>query len=450
MNDPEKISPSEYLASLPFDRRLALYDIRGSIAHAKMLAHVKIVSEDEANLIVTGLVDIGDELERGDFPFDIEREDIHMNIEARLIDKIGPVGGKLHTARSRNDQIALDLRLFLKEAIDEIVTGLNTYQQALLVFAEKHIATIIPGYTHLQRAQPILLAHQILAYFEMAQRDKERFKDCYVRADVLPLGSGALAGVPYEIDRMFVAKELGFMTVSPNSIDAVSDRDFIVEFEAASSILMMHFSRLAEEIILWSSDEFGFMQVGDDYVSGSSIMPQKRNPDIAELARGKTGRVFGNLIGFLTTLKGLPLAYNRDLQEDKEGLFDTVDTVIGTLDMMAGMATNLSVDDSRTREAAEQSFNLATDIADYLVAKGMPFRDAHGIAATIVKDTVSKQLFLQDLSVSDYKKYSDLFDDDILKITVQSSIDARQSYGGTATIRVQEALATAHRLLGDE
>ena len=334
-----------YTASLPFDWRLYPYDIAGSIAHAKMLAKQKIISPKEAEKIIKGLKSVQGEIEQGKFQFKPELEDIHMAIESRLMKKVGKIGGKLHTARSRNDQVALDLRLFARDAILSTVSGLRELQGAIVSLAEANKKVIIPGYTHLQPAQPVLLAHHLLAYFEMLQRDIGRFGDCLVRTDVLPLGSGALAGVAYDIDREFVAKELGFSQVSQNSMDAVSDRDFVLEYEAAASICMMHLSRLAEEIILWSSAEFDFIELDEAYATGSSIMPQKKNPDVAELARGKAGRVYGSLMALLTAMKGLPLSYNRDMQEDKEGFFDTVDTILSTLEVFTGMLTTLKVKD---------------------------------------------------------------------------------------------------------
>ncbi|HUV44756.1 MAG TPA: argininosuccinate lyase, partial [Dehalococcoidales bacterium] len=340
-----------YTASIRYDWRLYPYDIAGSIAHARMLARQDIISKQDADTIIGGLNSIKEEIEQDDFDFKPELEDIHMNIESRLIEKVGEVGGKLHTARSRNDQIALDMRLFVRDAISQTISALHKLQQALVTLAEANKEVVIPGYTHLQRAQPVLLAHHLLAYFEMLERDIERFKCCRQRTDVLPLGSGALAGVAYNIDREFLAKELGFNQVSRNSIDAVSDRDFLIEYQSAASICMMHLSRLAEEIVLWSSAEFDFIEVDDAYATGSSIMPQKKNPDVAELARGKTGRIYGNLISLLTMMKGIPLAYVRDMQEDKEGFFDTVDTLLATLEVFAGMVSTLRVKPENTGRA---------------------------------------------------------------------------------------------------
>ncbi|MBI4187890.1 MAG: argininosuccinate lyase [Chloroflexi bacterium] len=436
-----------YTASIPFDWRLYPYDIAGSIAHARMLAKQGIISNKEADAITRGLAAIKEEIKQGKFQFKPELEDIHMNIEARLIDKIGEAGRKLHTARSRNDQIALDIRLFTKEAIDNTLLGLQELQQALLKLAEANKKTVIPGYTHLQRAQPVLLAHHLLAYFEMLQRDRARFSDCLQRTDVMPLGSGAIAGVAYDIDRQFVAKELGFSQTSQNSIDAVSDRDFIIEYEAAASIAMMHLSRLAEETILWSSAEFDFIELDDAYATGSSIMPQKKNPDVAELVRGKTGRVYGNLMALLTTMKALPLAYNRDLQEDKEGFFDCVDTLLSSLEVFSGMIGTLRVKPENTAQAVRQGYILATDLADYLVKKGAPFRTAYDIVARLVSYASEKGKSFGELKLTEYKKFSPLFGNDVRSVTVESSLAARDNTGGTAPKRVNAALAKAKKIV---
>ena len=441
-------SVRDYTASIAFDRRLYRQDIAGSIAHARMLAKQGIISEKEAELIVMGLVSIRDEIEQGVFEFSAELEDIHMNIEARLIEKIGEAGRKLHTARSRNDQIALDMRLFAKEAISDTIEKLKKLQRSLLDLAEANKDEIMPGYTHLQRAQPVLFAHHLLAYFEMLERDVGRFRDCLKRADVLPLGSGALAGVAYAIDRHFLAQELGFAAVSENSMDAVSDRDFIIEYQAAASLAMMHISRLAEEVVLWSSAEFSFVKLDDAYATGSSIMPQKKNPDVAELARGKTGRVYGNLFAILTTMKALPLAYNRDMQEDKEGFFDSVDTLISTLEVFTGMIATLKVQGEATRRAAEEGYSLATDLADYLVRKGVPFREAHGIVGRLVQYATEMGKSFAELSLSEYQTFSPLFAEDVYSISVESSIKARDVSGGTAPQQVKEALEKAKRSLG--
>ncbi|HUT68119.1 MAG TPA: argininosuccinate lyase [Dehalococcoidales bacterium] len=440
---------AQYTASLPFDHRLYRQDIAGSIAHAKMLAKQGIISDEDAGKIIDGLKDIQKEIEQGKFEFKAEMEDIHMAIESRLIEKVGEVGRKLHTARSRNDQVALDTRLFTKEAIADTLSGIKELQRALLDLAEANKDVIMPGYTHLQVAQPVLLPHHLLAYFEMLQRDTGRFNDCLKRVDVLPLGSGALAGVAYDVDREFVAKELGFTEVSRNSLDAVSDRDFVIEYEAAASICMMHLSRLAEEIVLWSSAEFDFIELDDAYATGSSIMPQKKNPDVAELARGKTGRVYGSLLALLTTMKGLPLAYNHDMQEDKQGLFDTVDTLLSTLEVFAGMVRTLKVKAENTSKAVERGYILATDLADYLVKKGEPFRTAHEIVGRLVSYAAEKGKPFAELGINEYKKFSPLFGEDVRKISIKSSLAARDVVGGTAPGRVKQALARARKAVGE-
>jgi argininosuccinate lyase len=439
---------AEYTASIPFDRRLYPHDIAGSIAHARMLAKQGIISDKDAETIINGLTAIREEIEQGEFQFKPELEDIHMNIEARLIEKVGEVGGKLHTARSRNDQVAVDLRLFAKEAISDTLAKLREFQQALISLAEANKEVIIPGYTHLQPAQPVLLAHHLLAYFEMLQRDVGRFNDYLKRTDVMPLGSGALAGVAYDIDREFLARELGFSQLSQNSIDAVSDRDFVLEYEAAASICMMHLSRLAEEIILWSSAEFNFIELDEAYATGSSIMPQKKNPDVAELARGKAGRVYGKLMALLTTMKALPLSYNKDMQEDKEGFFDTVDTLLSTLGVFSGMVKTLRVKVENTRRAVEQGYILATDLADYLVKKGEAFRTAHDIVARLVRYAMGRDKTFSELSLAEYKNFSPLFTEDVYSITVESSVAARDIIGGTAPKQVKRALANAKKLIG--
>jgi argininosuccinate lyase len=437
-----------YTASIPYDWRLYPYDIAGSVAHARMLARQGIITDKEADTIVIGLNGIKEEFALGQFFFKSELEDIHMHIEARLMEKIGDVGGKLHTARSRNDQVTLDMRLFAKDAIANTLVELGGLQKALVTLAEANREVIIPGYTHLQTAQPVLLAHHLLAYFEMLQRDNARFIDCLKRVDVLPLGSGALAGVAYNVDREFLAKELGFGQVSQNSLDAVSDRDFIIEYEAAASLAMMHLSRLAEEIILWSSAEFGFIELDQAYATGSSIMPQKQNPDVAELARGKTGRVYGNLMALLTTMKALPLAYNRDLQEDKEGFFDTVDTLLSTLDVFSGLVKTLKVRPEKARQALEKGYILATDLADYLVKKGEAFRTAHEAVAKLVSYAVEQNKSFGELKLAEYKKFSKLFAKDVFDITIESSIAARDVSGGTSPKQVAKALATAKKAIG--
>jgi len=436
----------QFVASIPFDKRLYRQDISGSIANTRMLAKQGIISQENAERIISGLNSIRDEIARGKIEFTTEFEDIHMAIESRLFEKIGEVAGHLHTARSRNDQIALDMRLFVKEAIDLTVGKIKQFQQVLLDIAEANKEVIMPGYTHLQQAQPVLLAHHLLAYFEMLQRDVERLQDCLKRTDVLPLGSGALAGVTYLVDRDFVAKQLGFSAVSKNSIDAVSDRDFIIEYEATAAMLAMHLSRLAEEIILWSSAEFGFLEIDDAYATSSSIMPQKKNPDIPELVRGKTGRVYGNLISMLTVMKGLPLAYNRDMQEDKERLFDTVDTIGSCLDVFIGLIKTVTVNSDRMLNAVN-SYTLATDLADYLTRKELPFREAHNILSKMVKYAVSRGKSLHELSLKEYQKFSPLFDDDVRDISVETSVASRNVVGGTAPKQVIIALARARRII---
>jgi argininosuccinate lyase len=440
-------SVEKYTSSISYDKRLYKQDIAGSIAHARMLAKQGIISDKDAERIVMALTSIREEIESGSLALRDDLEDIHMNIEARLIEKIGDVGRKLHTARSRNDQVALDMRLFVKEAISQTIAGLQGLQSALLDVAEANRDEIIPGYTHLQRAQPVLFAHHLLAYFEMLQRDVERFRDSLKRTDVLPLGSGALAGVPYPIDRDFLARELGFSRISQNSMDAVSDRDFIIEFQAAASITMMHLSRLAEELVLWSSQEFGFIELDDSYTTGSSIMPQKKNPDVAELARGKTGRVYGNLMGMLTIMKALPLTYNRDMQEDKEGFFDTVDTLLFTMKVFTGMVATLTVKGKVTRHAADGGYMLATDLADYLVGKGVPFREAHVIMGRLVQYSVEKGKTFRDLSLSEYKSSSQLFEEDVYNVTAETSIAARNVPGGTAPEQVAQQLGRARKIV---
>ena len=438
---------SKYTVSIDYDRRLYKQDIAGSTAHAKMLAKQSIISQDDASQITRGLKVIEDEIRDGTFPWNPSLEDIHMNIESRLYQLIGSAAGRLHTARSRNDQVAVDLRLYAMDTIVDLVSGLRGVQKALIDLAENYKNVVMPGYTHLQRAQPVLFAHHMLAYFEMFQRDIDRFKDCRRRTDVMPLGSGALAGVAYQTDRKFLAAELGFSRISTNSMDAVSDRDFVVEFLTAASICMMHFSRMSEELILWSSGEFDFIRIGDDFTTGSSIMPQKRNPDFAELARGKTGRVYGDLMGLLTTLKGLPLTYNRDMQEDKEGFFDAADTLATTLDVFQAMIPGVKLNEKRVSLLAGESQMLATDLADYLVAKGMPFREAHGIMRELSRRCDEKQIRLSEMPMSEYKNLSELFEEDVKNITAESSASARNNPGGTAPIRVAAALAEAKKTL---
>lgn len=439
-----------YSASIAYDRRLAPYDLAGSVAHARMLGAVGVLTPAEAKQLVAGLQQIENELAKGTFPFREELEDIHINIESRLTDLIGPVAGKLHTARSRNDQVALDVRLYVKDAIRKTVAGLQELERAVVKQAEANMGTVMPGYTHLQHGQPVLLAHHLLAYFEMLQRDIARFEACRTRTDVMPLGSGAVAGSPYPLDREAVAKDLGFSRVSANSIDAVSDRDFVIEYEAAASLVMMHCSRLAEELVLWTSSEFGFAEFDDAYATGSSLMPQKKNPDVAELARGKTGRVYGHLVAGLTMLKGLPLSYNRDLQEDKEGLFDTVDTLLGTLAVLADAVTTLRFHPERMRAAAGEGHVLATDLADYLVKKGMPFREAHGVVGAVVQYAIAERKELTELTIAQLQRFAPLFAADVKRIDIESSLASRSLPGGTAPGTVAKALQAARKALRND
>ncbi len=439
LKDKDKLVRS-YVASISVDHRLWRYDIEGSIAHVRMLAKQGIIADSDATKIAEGLSSIAEEIEGGRFQFKSELEDIHMNIEARLFEKIGSIAGKLHTGRSRNDQIALDMRLFLKEETKRTTRRINDLQLSLVELAEKNRSVIMPGYTHLQQAQPVLLAHHLLAYCDMFQRDIDRFYDCLERTDALPLGSGALAGVAYPIDREFLAQQLGFSHISTNSLDAVSDRDFVIEYEAASAITMMHLSRLAEEIVLWASSEFSFVKIGSSFTTGSSIMPQKRNPDVAELARGKTGRVYGNLLGMMVAMKSLPLAYNRDLQEDKESLFDTVDTLNSSLEIFAAMLKTVEVNARRMRDDMEKDYLLATDLADYLVKKGIPFREAHGVVSKISEYAQSQDKGFGELSLEEYRRFSRSFEEDILSLGMEDSLAARDVAGGTAPRQVERAL----------
>ncbi len=430
-----------FTTSFPVDRRLYAQDIAGSIAHCRMLAKQKIIAAGERDRIVKGLLAIEREFESGRFVELPSDEDVHMAIERRLIEKVGAVGGKLHTARSRNDQVALDLRLYMREVIDEIRSLIDSLQRALGDLARENIGVIMPGYTHLQPAQPILFAHHLLAYFEMLERDDDRLQDCRRRTNVLPLGAGALAGTTFPIDREYVAELLGFDSVSQNSLDTVSDRDFALEFLAAASILAMHLSRLSDEIVLWASPHFGFIELPDAYATGSSMMPQKKNPDIAELVRGKTGRVYGSLIALLTTMKGLPLAYNRDMQEDKGPVFDAVDTVRGTLSILAAMVPRLRVRGDRMREAAEAGHTLATELADYLATRGIPFRDAHGVVGAVVRAAIADGRHLSAFTLDELRTYSPAFEADVLEwLTPEAAVTRRTATGGTAPSNVRRRL----------
>ncbi|MDQ6596196.1 argininosuccinate lyase [Bacillus salipaludis] len=427
----------EFTASIPFDQKLALEDIAGSMAHVQMLGECGIIPVEDAETIKQGLLSIKQMVENGEVEFLVEDEDIHMNIEKLLIEKIGPVGGKLHTGRSRNDQVATDMHLYLRTKTTELITLVENVQQALVEQAKVHVETLIPGYTHLQRAQPVSFAHHLMAYFWMFERDKERLIDSLKRINWLPLGSGALAGTTFPIDREKVADLLGFETIYPNSMDAVSDRDFILEFLSIGSIIMTHISRFSEELVIWSSQEFQFVELDDSFCTGSSIMPQKKNPDVPELLRGKTGRTYGNLIGLLTVLKGLPLAYNKDLQEDKEGMFDTVETLEGSLKLLAPMIETMTVNKDVMRKAINNDFSNATDIADYLVRKGLPFREAHEVIGKTVLYAIQQGKFLLDLTMEEYQEFSPLFEDDIYTVLAPEHVVAvRNSFGGTAPEQV--------------
>ncbi|MDW7644276.1 MAG: argininosuccinate lyase [Desulfuromonadales bacterium] len=438
----------EFTASIDFDKRMYRYDIQGSIAHARMLARQGIIGAEDAEQIIGGLEGILADIEAGNFAFKVSLEDIHMNIEARLIERIGAVGGKLHTARSRNDQVALDVRLYLRDELKEILGYLRRLQESLLQQAEQNLAVIMPGYTHLQTAQPVLFSHHMLAYFEMIKRDAGRITDVLKRLNVLPLGAGALAGTTFPIDREFVAEQLGFDGVTRNSLDSVSDRDFALEFCGASAILMMHLSRLSEELILWSSADFHFIELTDAFCTGSSIMPQKKNPDVPELVRGKTGRVYGNLISLLTLMKSLPLAYNKDMQEDKEPLFDTIDTVKGSLKIFADMIAEMKVQAENMRVAAARGFSTATDVADYVVRKGLPFRQAHEVVGKTVRYCIEHGKDIPELTLDEFRQFSELIGEDIYDfVTLEASVNARRATGGTAREAVEREIARARQEL---
>lgn len=442
---------NEFQASIGFDRRMYREDIAGSLAHAEMLMRVGIISEEDYQAINAGLRDILGQIECGEFEFSTELEDIHMNIEKRLTDTIGDAGSRLHTARSRNDQVALDTHMFVRHAVVEVLDHIRELQNALVESADANKDVIMPGYTHLQRAQPILFAHHLMAYFNMLTRDFERFQGAYVRTDLMPLGAGALAGTTLPIDRAFVARKLNFDRIYTNSMDAVSDRDYILEFLAAASILMVHLSRLSEEIILWCSREFSFVELDDAHCTGSSMMPQKKNPDVSELVRGKTGRVVGHLMAMLTAVKGLPLAYNKDLQEDKEGLFDAIDTVKFSLAVYAQLIRGMKVRADVMRHAVEADFSNATDLADYLVQKGMPFRQAHTVAGQSVAQCIARGIWLRDMSLADYQKLSPLFDEDVYEvIRPETCVACRNSYGGTSYKQVESQLDAAEALMAEE
>ena len=434
-------SVEAFTASIQIDARLYRHDIMGSIAHAKMLGKQRIITTRDAAKIVRGLITIRREIDGGKFAFSPADEDIHMNIERRLTETIGAVGGKLHTARSRNDQVALDMRLYLRDEVAVIIESLRMLQSTLARAAKKHLDIILPGYTHLQRAQPVLLAHHWLAYYDMFGRDIERFAGCLERINVLPLGSGAIAGTTFPIDRAYVAKLLGFSRISKNSIDAVSDRDFLLEFLAAASILFVHLSRLADELVLWSSQEFAFIELPDGYCTGSSMMPQKKNPDVPELIRGKSGRVFGHLLALLTIMKGLPLAYNRDLQEDKVPLFDSADTVKASVRIMGEIVAGLKVKKERMLEAARDGFMNATDLADYLVERGLPFRAAHEVAGRVVQFCIAQGKRIEELSLVELQRFSAKIEKNVYGyLSVQAAVGRRRALGGTARQNVVRRL----------
>lgn len=441
----------EYTASIRFDQKLAAYDIEGSLAHVEMLKACKIIPAGDADKIAEGLQIVLKKIESGEAELTEEHEDIHMNVEKLLIEEVGTVGGKLHTGRSRNDQVALDMRLYLRDAIGTIIQLLIDVERALISQAKANLDTVMPGYTHLQRAQPVLFGHHMMAYVFMFQRDVERLTDSLKRVNKSPLGAGALAGTTFPIDRQFVAERLGFDGICENSLDAVSDRDFVVEFLSNASLISMHLSRLCEEFVQWSSAEFNFIELDDSFTTGSSMMPQKKNPDVAELVRGKTGRVYGHLMGMLTTLKGLPLAYNKDMQEDKEGMFDTFETLKGALALFAPMIETMQVKQENMYQAVTNDFSNATDLADYLVEKGMPFRESHAIVGQVVLNCIQNGKYLLDLTLDEFKSFSELIDVDIFDVLrPETVVNARDVAGGTARkrveVQIEQALAVIEEL----
>lgn len=438
----------DFNSSIRFDYKMYRQDIKGSIAHSKMLGKQGIISESDSRAIATALEEILSDIEAGKVEFLVDAEDIHMNIEKLLTEKIGDAGKRLHTARSRNDQVALDIRMYLTDEMNEIKAMLVSLEKTLISLAENNLETVMPGYTHLQKAQPITFAHYVMAYGEMFLRDIDRLTDCKKRTNVMPLGSGALATTTYPIDREFVARELGFDGVTRNSLDGVSDRDFVIELAGVLSIIMMHLSRFSEELILWSTNEFSFVEMDDSYSTGSSIMPQKKNPDVAELIRGKAGRVYGHLIGLLTVMKGLPLAYNKDMQEDKEAIFDAVDTVKLCIPVFEGMVSTMKINSKAMREGASGGFTNATDGADYLVKKGMPFRDAHAVIGKLVFYAISRDKSLEELSIDEFKLFSDMFENDVYDaISVETCVSCRNVIGGPAKEAMQKTIASAKEAL---
>ncbi len=442
---------NDFNSSIAFDARLYKQDIEGSIAHATMLGETKIISKTASDKIVSALKGILRDIEAYKVVFDIDAEDIHMNVEKILIERIGEAGKMLHTGRSRNDQVALDIRMYLKEELATVENMLNSLKFTLVSLAEENVDTIMPGYTHLQKAQPINLAHYFMAYYEMFSRDTERIKECYARTNTMPLGSGALAGTTFPIDRKFVKEQLGFAKLTKNSLDAVSDRDFVLEFAFCNSLIMMHLSRFAEELILWSTNEFGTITIDDAYSTGSSIMPQKKNPDVAELVRGKTGRVYGDLMGLLTIMKGLPLAYNKDMQEDKEAIFDSIDTVKLCLPVFTDMIKTMKINKEKMFVSASGGFTNATDVADYLVKKGIPFRTAHGIVGNMVLYCEQAEIVegIENLSMKEFKSFSKLIDDDIYDcISMESCVSKRNVFGGPAKKEVLKQIVSAKKRIG--
>ncbi|MBF0272082.1 MAG: argininosuccinate lyase [Magnetococcales bacterium] len=447
-SQPTDAFMESFSASIHYDSRLYRQDIQGSMAHCRMLARQGIIAEAEADLIVSGLARVKVEIEEGRLPFRDDQEDIHMHVENRLRELVGPVAGKLHTARSRNDQVATDLRLWLREEVDAIRDAILTLQRILLTLAEAHIETIMPGFTHLQNAQPITFGHHLMAYFEMLDRDRQRFAEARKRINQLPLGAAALAGTPYPIDREWVAKELNFDGICRNSLDAVSDRDFVIETAAACALVMTHLSRFSEELILWSSQAFGFVELSDAFATGSSIMPQKKNPDAPELVRGKSGRVTGHLMGLLTLMKGLPLSYNRDMQEDKEAIFDIIETVRGCLKVFAGMLAEIRIHRSAMASAAKVGFTTATDLADYLARQGIPFRKAHEVSGRLVRLCVESGRTLEQLSLAEMQSADPRIGPEVVEVlAVTASVNARKVAGGTAFSTVRTAIETARKRL---
>ena len=438
----------KFNASITFDKRMYEEDIKGSIAHSRMLGKQGIISSEEQKEIENGLLQIKNEIENGTFEFKIEDEDIHMSIEKRLTEIIGAVAGKLHTARSRNDQVALDVRMYVRKEAKKIKKLLVNFENVILNLSEKYEDIIIPGYTHLQRAQPILFSHHLMAYFQMFKRDISRIKDFLERSDEMPLGAGALAGTTFDLDRHFVAKELGFSKPTENSLDSVSDRDFIIELAMIISVISMHLSRFSEEIIIWCSSEFSFINLDDAFATGSSIMPQKKNPDIAELVRGKTGRIYGNLMGILTTMKALPLAYNKDMQEDKEGIFDSIDNIKLSIEIFYLMLNTLTVNNEKIYASMKSGFLNATDVADYLAKHDVPFRQAHKIVGEIVSYCEDKKIAIDDMKLEEFHKFSDVFKDDILsEITIENCVNKRNSFGGTSIKNVEMQIENGKKFL---